>query len=295
MRRLAHYVQAQTGTISEPRNWRENDLGDSLFYSNRCTEYDPTTYPSRLHHHDYYELILYLEGDIQYVCEDTVYTPRAGDVILIPPKALHMSRLCAEKTTYRRHVFYLYPDALDELGCGALTEGLVGGVFALTVLRTVGDSQRLRRLAEALDGALTERGDPLEAAHAKGLLIEIFYLLNGYRRCAPEDTRALPETVRRVKSYIDGHLTELGSVEELADTLFYSREYLSRLFQRHFHISVSEYIRNRRIALSQTLLAEGLPVLEVCHRVGYESLSAFNRAFRAVLSMTPTQYRQTLP
>lgn len=118
MKLLAHYQSEKNAPHSQIINWRENYLGDSLFYSCRSTRYDRQTFPASLHYHDYFELVVFVEGDIRYLCASDSCRPQAGDIILIPPGRLHMSMLGGDATLYRRHVFYLYPDAFEAIGCG---------------------------------------------------------------------------------------------------------------------------------------------------------------------------------
>ena len=115
MQLLTTYIPEAAQAKPEIINWRSNYLNQSLYYSCRETRYDRKTYPSRMHYHDYYELVVFLGGDIHYICESSACQPEYGDVILIPPHRLHMSAINAASTVYRRHVFYLYPDALP--GC----------------------------------------------------------------------------------------------------------------------------------------------------------------------------------
>jgi len=90
MKLLAHYISALTSAQHDIVNWRENYLNDSLFYSFRSTSYNRETYPSSLHYHDYYELVVVEEGDIHYICEGITVLPQHGDIVLIPPRKLHI-------------------------------------------------------------------------------------------------------------------------------------------------------------------------------------------------------------
>ena len=93
MKLLTHYLNSRPQQSPKLVNWRENSINDSLLYSCRSTAYNTQNYPSQLHYHDYFELVLFVEGDIRYICESQSYKPQYGDMILIPPKTLHMSML----------------------------------------------------------------------------------------------------------------------------------------------------------------------------------------------------------
>jgi AraC-like DNA-binding protein len=65
-----------------------------------------------------------------------------------------------------------------------------------------------------------------------------------------------------------------------------------RLFHEVFGETPFRQLTNRRIAVAQTLLAEGsLELSEIAWAVGYESLSAFGRAFRREAGTSPSSYR----
>lgn len=295
MKLLTHYRNAQKMLHPEIMNWRENDINDSLFYSCRSTWYDPETYPARLHYHDYYELVIFQQGEIHYLCEGQVYHPRCGDVILIPPQRLHMSALNAASTLYKRHVFYLYPDALDAWGGRALLRFLEetreGGYLIRPEAR---EREALFSLLPQLDLALSQPERPEEAALARGLILQIFYLLNSASARIRPGSAGLPQAVRDIQTYVDAHFAEIASVEEVARHFYYSREYVSRLFKHYLHITAAEYILKRRVALSQSLIAQDTPLSDVCFQAGFRNLSTFIRSFRAVTQMTPSQYRQML-
>jgi len=293
MKLASHYKEMAEGTDPRIINWRENSFGESLYYSYRTTHYTRKTFPSRLHCHDYYELVVFETGDIHYICESSIYQPKSGDILLIPPGMFHMSAIRCEQTLYKRHVFYLYPGALDFFGCGALTEFLVPKRSGLHVfsLETPRDTELLQ-LLHKLDKALELRQDPAYHALSISYLIQAFFLLNQGNWGPCDSCTPLPQNLSAIKAYVDEHFRELDSTKEIAAHFFYSREYVSRLFRKHFNATVSEYIKARRIAYSQSLLEQGCPISEACYECGFENMSTFIRVFRSVVHMTPSEYRK---
>lgn len=290
MKLIAHYPGVTDTPTRKWSNWRENYLNDSLYYSYRDTLYNKETYPSMLHYHDYYELLIYVQGDIHYISEAQTYAPQRGDVILVPPGKLHMSMLDKDETRYARHVFYFYPDALDAIGCAALTDfAKREEKNALTVFSPT-ERGELLALLDQMDTAL-DSGAGAERALALSLLLRVFYEINRSRAQRRDGETLLPETVREIQQYIDENFTEIASVSEVASHFYYSREYVSRLFKQYFNTTVADYLRTRRVAYSRTLIAKGMPLSEVCFSAGFGNLSTFIRSFRAVTGMTPSAYR----
>lgn len=291
MKLNTHYINAHHNGGHLRQNWRENFVNDSLYYSYRSTEYDRQTYPNSMHYHDYYEIVVYLHGDVHYLCEGRIFRPQPGDVVLIPPGRMHMSVLDADETRYDRHVFYLYPNAFDPVGGGALTDFLTES--AEGGMRTSPGGPELLRLLPQLNDALARPG-ARERALAMGLLMEIFYRL-GSGSDGPEGSfDRLPDNVRAIQTYLDENFARIQSVSDVANHFYYSREYLSRLFRRHFNITVADYLANCRVACSQQLIRQGVSLCDACYQSGFRDLSTFIRTFRSVSGMTPSAYRKQI-
>jgi len=291
---LTHYLHSQKHQPSI-KNWRENSINDHLFYSFRSTDYSKLTYPASIHYHDYYELVLFLDGDIHYLCESEVFTPKHGELIVIPPGKLHMSMINSNHTHYTRHVFYLYPDALDGLGCGILTTFLKRSAEG-RILRPAnpGSLEELLTALCKLDQSLAQSTCAEEKALSIGCVIQIFYLLNHYQFEKTQHADQLPHVIRQIQQYLDANFAEINSVSEVAKHFYYSREYLSRIFHQYFNTTVADYLTKRRVAYSQTLIAEGRSLSEAGFQSGYSNQNTFIRAFKSVTGMTPSAYRKAL-
>lgn len=293
MELFSHYINRTAFQTTQTGSWKNHVLGDALLYSHRDTLYHRGSFPSNLHCHDYYELLIIERGEIRYTCESGTYTPRTGDVILIPPGKFHMSEINADHTRYVRNVFYLYPTAFSQWGldclCGLLTRGEGECVFSLP---TSDETTRLLRLLEHLQEALAAGEAPLEQSLALSYVVQIFYLLNTALLQGQHAAATLPQNLLQIKRYIDENYATVQSVSEVAQKFFYSREYTSRLFKKHFDITISGYLVKRRIAESQRLIADGCSVTDAAFAVGFGSQSAFIGAFRAETGLTPSAYRR---
>ncbi len=290
MKLIAHCPGIIDTPTRKSANWRENYLNASLYYSYRDTMYNKESFPSTLHYHDYYELLVYVQGDIHYISETETYKPHRGDVILVPPGNLHMAMLDGDETRYVRHVFYFYPDALDAIGCGVLTDFARRETENAITVFSPRERGELLSLLDQLDVAL-DKGKEAEKALALSLLLRVFYEIDCAHMQQRDSETFLPENVRQIQRYIDENFTEIASVGEVAAHFYYSREYVSRLFKQYFNTTVADYLRTRRIAYSRTLIARGMPLSEVCFSAGFGNLSTFIRSFHAVTGMTPSAYR----
>lgn len=293
MKLLSHFLNSAAETTSSIKNWKNHVIKESLVFSHRDTYYKNTSFPSNFHYHDYYELIVIEKGEIKYLCEENVYYPRPGDIILIPPGELHMSEINAKETHYVRNVFYFYPGSFSVMGFESLSEFLrIRKTEHLFSLTDAGDKYELFGLLHKLTNFLSDENDSFCAPMSFSAVLQIFCFLNKKLLFPKATASNLPENIRKLKQYIDTNFAEIKSTEEIANNFFYSREYVSRLFRKHFDITISEYITKRRIIQAQKLLSSGSPITETAFGVGFCSLSSFVKAFRKETGVTPSVYRK---
>lgn len=76
----------------------------------------------------------------------------------------------------------------------------------------------------------------------------------------------------------------------LARKVGLSERSLFRNFQKETGLSPGQWRRQMQVLRSLELLAKGRSVTETSFEVGYESVSAFIRAFRQTVGVTPTEY-----
>jgi len=92
--------------------------------------------------------------------------------------------------------------------------------------------------------------------------------------------------------YIEEHLETEISYKEAAKLAYLSVYQFQRLFPYIAGVPLAEYIRRRRLTQAAFALQNGHRVLDVALRYGYESPTAFNRAFQAMHGISPSAAKQ---
>lgn len=92
--------------------------------------------------------------------------------------------------------------------------------------------------------------------------------------------------------YIYVHLMERITIQDLAAAVCVSPSHLSRIFKSETGITVSEYIRQRKIDMAKNLLRfSSYDFVEIATMLSYSSQSHFIQHFRSQVGMTPKAYR----
>ena len=93
--------------------------------------------------------------------------------------------------------------------------------------------------------------------------------------------------------YIEAHITEEFSVDDVAKRIGVSSFYYQKGFSMLCGFTVAEYIRNRRLALAGSeIVGTDRTVLEIAMKYGYDSPDSFTKAFTRFHGSTPTAVRK---
>lgn len=96
------------------------------------------------------------------------------------------------------------------------------------------------------------------------------------------------ERLNESLEYIEGNLDGVIEYEKAAKIACCTAYHFQRMFSYIAGIPLSEYIRNRRLTKAALDLQKGDKVIDVALRYGYESPTAFNRAFQKIHSVSPS-------
>jgi AraC family transcriptional regulator len=101
-----------------------------------------------------------------------------------------------------------------------------------------------------------------------------------------------PQKMSEAIDYVEQNLTEKIDIARVASIACCSPFYFQRLFMVITGITLSEYIRRRRLTMAATDLSSGSgKVIDIALKYGYDSPDAFTRAFRVMHGVTPQAAR----
>ena len=221
------------------------------------------------HKHDCIELIYFLYGNARVITGQTSVQASFYDMIVYPKGMLHTESL---QFDHHHEIICLWVD--------------VPGLEFSDILRVQDKDAQLKWLLENIHAEYKSRtpNRPLIDHYVKAVL-----LLIG-RHCF--ETRTESDMVSRVVLYMQDHLTEPISVQQLADMVYVSKSYLSRLFKQKTGVSLMDYLNSLRMESAKAMLvASNLNTEEIAYQTGYHSTKFFYRAFRAYTGMSTREYR----
>jgi AraC family transcriptional regulator len=101
------------------------------------------------------------------------------------------------------------------------------------------------------------------------------------------------ESIQKAINYIEEHLQETITMEQIANEVNASVFHFQRTFSILTDMSIADYIRRRRLTLAaQELINTDVKVIDLAFKYGYDSPEAFTKAFRKQHNVTPSEARK---
>jgi AraC family transcriptional regulator len=163
--------------------------------------------------------------------------------------------------------------------------------------RTYFEDARMASLCHGLAAQPWETSDDrLRANETAHEILSLLLRSQGVRRDdAPIKGGLAPVVRRRLRDYIDAHLTEAITLGDLSEIACLSEFHLSRMFRTSFGMPPNAWVAERRADLARQLLREtSLSAEEIAARTGYANASHFSHRFRAAVGVSPLAYRRAL-
>ncbi len=108
-------------------------------------------------------------------------------------------------------------------------------------------------------------------------------------------TQAVQESLyARALAYIEAHMAEDITREDVANAIYISQSYLSHLFRAIGGTSFISYLTSLRMQKAIDLLGQNMRISDIVSMIGYHSKQSFLNNFRAYTGMTPSEYRLQL-
>jgi len=103
------------------------------------------------------------------------------------------------------------------------------------------------------------------------------------------------DPIEAAKEYIDSHLNQEVSLEEVADFLGLNPSYFSQMFKQATQETFVHYRMKKRMELARRLLQDAsLKIYDIAQEVGYTDYSHFARTFKRWHGLSPTEFRAKL-
>ena len=244
---------------------------------------------SRLHFHDYFELLLPLTSTGNIFVNDQVYPLERGSLYLISENTLHRT---IASGVHARYVLHISRKSLAQLSTGQTDFTLFTRDAFRCAALTPEQLDTLVALFEKLDGVKNDGTFGSDLKQSMALMELLLYMAPILNLAQTNETVRNKDFMRiaPILDYIQANLTESLTLDQISSKFFISKHYLCRIFKSATGFSVMEYIIHSRILRARQLLQEGLSVQQAGELSGFSDNSNFIRTFGNLTGISPGRY-----
>lgn len=259
-----------------------------------------------MHRHNSMEISYVISGTAKYTIQNTSYSVKKGDIILVNHNFPHCFTQNTENfLTYNLNFspdfietadiddnefyslifYYLFPSAFDEFDDEGTTNHII---------RT--KSREFNSLFKKIYSEYTNREIGYEHIIRAQLTELIIHLFREMRKQQPDFAKTHQELVEKAIEHMKQNYKSHIRLEDIVTDMFVSKNYFRQIFKKVTGVSVSTYIQDLRINEACRLLESDTEssVSKIAINCGYNDMKFFYQAFKKTVGMTPTEYRQTI-
>lgn len=226
-----------------------------------------------------------------------IFPLRFGDVVLIPPGTPHQPYIRDSRTPYRRFVFWVTGEYLNQM-----METSVAYGYLMQYVRTKGEyifhndrigfneiQTKVFRLIEETRGNRFGK-DARVSLCVSDLILHLNRIV--YEQKHEKHPQAEQALYESLTDYIGEHLDEELSLDSLAGEFYVSKYHIAHVFKDHIGISIHQYIMKKRLSACRDAIRNGTKITEAYLMYGFKDYSGFYRAFKKEYGMSPREWKE---
>lgn len=243
------------------------------YFPLRCSKWGGgLEWPPMFHTHG--ELIYVMEGSVPLTVEGVTHELKAGELAILFP--------------YLPHSYAKAPDAKFYL----LLFEPAATAFDNTLLKSKPvcwwqEGSALQPLIERIEFMYRNNRIKTATAYLNAVIGELLEQMELEERGGSDR-----DITVQILSYCEEHYMQNITVNSIAEALYISQSYVSKVFAQKLRYGFREYINALRIQKAKSLLLNtDKKILDVMLECGFQNQSSFNRVFREVTGLSPRDYR----
>lgn len=247
-----------------------------------------------LHYHDFHKVILFISGNMSYFIEGKSFQLKPYDIVMVRAGEIHRP-VIHDKSLYERVVMYISPlyfeayktDSYDLEYCFKQSK-----LYGSNVLR-IEDEKRSElielsnRLKNVVD--ITPYAGEL---YQKVIFTEFMIRMNQMiydRENYYLESNVSNGKVINIIAYLNEHLKEEITIEDIANQFFMNRSYLMHLFKAETGYTIGKYVTEKRLFMAKSYIHNGYSLTDACFESGFKNYATFYRAFKDKFQKSPKE------
>lgn len=236
------------------------------------------------HYHDFYEIYIVLGDEAYEIINGSRITLKKHQIRLVDLKDVHhflptagcsscpLRNISIEKRFFEERLQAFHCNLSD-----------LRKTFYL-------DQDSLSQLLIQTDLAFRQVNDLPSYQYIMTNIVDTLLIRSRYPAAIKEE---IPDWLRTLCEQMEQPENHIAGMERLLALSGKSQSYLSRCFQKYYHITPTDFINQKRLKYAAMLLTTTrMRILDIAFESGFDSVAYFNKIFKNTYVSTPKEYRK---
>ncbi|MCD8164711.1 MAG: AraC family transcriptional regulator [Bacteroides sp.] len=268
----------------------------------RFYDYEHFFYPWHFHHE--YEILFVKESFGQCYVGDTIEKYYTGDIFLFGSALPHY--MSSDPVFKTRETSLRVKGAIVRFEKEFMSYSIGHYPQFLAIRRLLEESRRGIRFPWPANREIVKMVEQIPLLSGLEQLTSVLLLLQKMAQSKSRKLLASPHfydtlcihgntKIEKILSYLNKHYTRPISLEEIASLAAMNPTAFCRYFKEKTGRTFKQYIIEMRIGYARKLLlTNDLSISQISAECGFESVTHFNRIFKRLCNLTPSEYREKM-
>ena len=246
---------------------------------------------STYHSHDFIELLIIIEGQVEYEIDDKTQLIKSGNLLILNPGVYH------KKITDENSNFSLLYIGLTNFKMRGFKKDYIptNNNSPFVVLE-----KNKKEFYKCCDEIIDEQQKNMPGFDLvlKALIMKLIILLIReiqYEEDTKDNVKFSFESTEKTNivysiiNYMNENYMENISLDKIAKNMYLSSVYISKIFKEETGDSPINYLIKLRLSRANSLLKENIPIQAVANSVGYKDAYYFSKLFKKYYGVPPSK------
>lgn len=258
-----------------------------------------TTFSDTMHWHPFVEILVSCYDNNEVTINFTKYTLKINDLVIIYPGDLHSLIHVDEKA----FILVQFPlDLLMIMSEFNSNFSVFSQYHCIKYDPSNIDVDRMIFLIKELP-ELYYSDALFNEVRIYSLLLEFFvkfgqYCINDKKEEFASDTNEEYKSLKLMAEaclYISQNCTKSLTLDDISRYIGFSKYHFSHLFKTYTNMTFIDFLTTERIKMAESLISNPKAhMIDIAYDSGFSSISSFNRAFKKIKGISPSEFRKTL-
>ena len=250
-------------------------------------------YISKKHWHNELEFVYVISGSLIINIDDIMHEIKEGETFIISRGIVH---------------YYIEPEGKSKVCIVKLPLDFTAGFSKETkeyFIKFYRDTlliqkdKAMHNIFQVLQGITGRKDSIIQESVLVSNIIEITVYLSEHpdliKNRVVSKSNNDSEIMERMLNYLNEHMNEKITLTEIATHLGFSESYCSKYIKKKTNMNFLEYLNNARILRAEEILrTTDTSITEIAYMTGFTSIQSFNRVFKSLCDVSPSEYRKRL-